>query len=234
MVTTAATLPLFIVIVLGIWWLTLFMFVRFMSRQAVNDAALYISDQARYWNINPNVPDPPPVPADWYDQEARRIVINRLRDILPYGAEVITNSLAVTVTEPLVATGAIADKPLCDPDDRELGNFRPFEEYGFMVVADFEVPFWNVRIPHMTPWNFGVRFKDRAVGYVQCPRWTGKDIQDDSKRYSQEVPSPPNRRPTPGVTPPTVTAVPSPTGTATETPGPSPTPTQTPTPVETP
>jgi hypothetical protein len=228
MVTTAVTLPLLLVIFLGLFWLGLFMFSRWMLRQATNEAAQYISEQSRYWNINPAASGDV-LPADWYDLEAHRIIGTRLRDILPYSLEQISATLTVTVTEPTIAMSV--DRDLCVPGDRQLGDYRPFDETGFMVEARWAVPFWTIRLPFdWTTWNRSLVFQERTVGQMQCPRWTGKGQNEDkSQIYGAkgpalpyaDVPGPlPTRvrvtvTPPPTVTPEPPTATP---GAATETP----------------
>jgi hypothetical protein len=221
-VTTAVTLPLLVVIMLGIFWLGMFMFGKWMLRQATNEAAQYISEQGRYWNINPNIAADQ-LPADWYDLQAYRQVANRLRDILPYNQDQISATLHVTVTEPLIATGVLSDtEEVCDPTARKPGDYRSFDETGFMVEASWAVPFWAIKLPYdYGGWNRTLTYHERAIGHIQCPRWTGREIQDISQWLGGQGPALPHRE-QPGVFPtisvPTVTAVPSPTGAATPTP----------------
>ena len=222
MITTAITLPLFLVLLIGIWWLGLFMYVKWTMRQATNDAAQFISENARYWNINPDAPGPGDLlPADYYDYQAKRIVWSRLSDILPYDDLTITNTLGVTVTEPALALGLVEDQPVCDSHDDLPGDQRKWEDAGFLVYTDFTVPFWLVKIPWSTDegkWGMRIRLRDRAVGHIQCPRWTGKGNEDRSKDIGSEGPSLPFRRPVTAVpVPPTVTELPPPASTITPT-----------------
>jgi hypothetical protein len=228
MVTTALTLPLFIVILMGIWWLGLFLYVKWTLRQATVDAAQYISENARTWNINPDAEGPGELlPEDWYDYQGKRIVWSRLSDLLAYNEQEISATLQVTVTEPALAVGTVDQKPVCDPGAREPGDYRDWSEAGFLVYADFNVPVWRVRIPWETDhFDMAIRLRDRAVGHIQCPRWQGKGNVDKSIEYGSEGPPLPFRRPVTAVpTPPSVTPAPSPTP---ETP--TPTPTNTPNP----
>ncbi|MFQ5459660.1 MAG: TadE/TadG family type IV pilus assembly protein [Anaerolineae bacterium] len=229
MITAAVTLPLLIVVVLGIYYLGLFMYARWMFREATNEAAQYVSEQGRYWNINPEASGDL-YPADWYDLEAHRIIASRLRDVLPYRREQISATLRVTVTEPAVATGAV-DREVCVPGERDQGDYRPFEETGFMVEASWSVPFWHVTLPYDIV-NAGRQlvFHERTIGHLQCPRWTVKSaVEDESRIYGAEGPALPHRStpgPFPYRGPPTVTPLPTNTKlpTVTPTPGPSPTP----------
>lgn len=228
MISTAITLPLLITVFLGIFWVALFMFSRWMLRHATNEAAQYISEQSRYWNINP-AGEGDLFPADWYDLEAHRIIGSRLRDILPYSLQQISDTLTVTVTEPTIAMSL--DKDRCEPGDREPGDARAFDETGFMVQARWAVPFWSVRLPFdIKGWNRSLVFQERTVGHMQCPRWTGKGQNEDKSRiYGAKGPALPYAKvpgPLPYKPPPTVTAVP----TLTPTPAPTLTPTLTPSP----
>lgn len=211
MVTTALTLPVLIVIVFGFWWLYLIITIKQTLHHGVLDAANYISDQARYWRIDETkksgtatqvegVEGDVVLPADFYDQEARRVITNRLRDLYYYSHDElngITNSLKISVTEPALAFAPGSDMTatvaagyiggLCDPKADEEGNYRHPYNIRFRVYAEFAVPvFWVVRIPLAAP--IKVTLKERATGYVQCPRWTGKGNEDKSKVYAQEGP----------------------------------------------
>ena len=231
MITTAITLPLLITIFLGIFWVALFMFSRWMLRQGTNEAAQYISEQSRYWNINPAASGDV-FPADWYDLEAHRIIGSRLRDILPYSLQQISDTLTVTVTEPTIAMSI--EKDLCVPGDRMPGDYRPFDETGFMVQARWAVPFWSVRLPFdFKGWRRTLVFHERTVGQMQCPRWTGKgQAEDKSRIYGGKGPAIGYAKvpgPLPSRAPPTVTALPTVTPPPTVTPTFTPVPTVTPT-----
>jgi hypothetical protein len=250
MVTTAITLPLLIVLVAGIYYLLWFLTIKQTLHDGVLDAANYISDQARFWNIDPTgqskVSDPTGTvtlyPADYYDWEARRVIANRLRDFLLPTAD-ITANLHVTVTEPILAFApdATPEAPvdvgqdwtkagLCGSGQafRDKGEFRAPENIRFRIMASYTVSLWTVSIPYLDAIH--ITLHDRATGYVQCPRWAGQYQlvdPDVSKWLAQEGPFMPYRNPvTPGF--PTVTATMPPTITPTAAP-PTQTPTETPT-----
>jgi hypothetical protein len=228
MITTVVTLPLLLVIMLGIFWLGVFMYARWMLRQGANDAAQHISEQGRFWNIDPSQSDDL-LPEDWYDTEAYRVIANRLREVMPYSLEQISSTLTVTVTEPAIATDPTKD--ICVPGDRQLGEYRTFDETRFMVQARWAVPVVAVRLPFdIAGWNRSLVYHERTIGHLQCPRWTGKGAAEDlSKTYGAKGPSLPySDAPPPLATraPVTVTPLPAPTETdiPTETPTVSPTP----------
>jgi hypothetical protein len=251
MIMTAVTLPVFIIFMMGFYYVFLFMSVKQSLHHGVVDAARHISDEARFWNIDPHgnsEAGPHPVtgetlyPADFYDMEAKRVVVNRLADILlPH--KLVSTSVFVTVTEPLLAFAPdAAEAPkevgqfeqLCGngPKFRVPGEFRDPENIRVLVRATYDVPLWKVRLPWMT-YTLQVTLHDRAVGYVQCPRWVGQfehteiGISDKSYWLAREGPfmkyreftdRTPPAWPTgyPTVTQyPTVTRTPTPTDTAT-------------------
>jgi hypothetical protein len=261
MITTAITLPLLIIVFMTIWWLFLFTAVKQSLHHGVLDAAKYLSDEGRYWNIDPTLnasngkADPVTgetlYVADYWDLQAKRVVANRLRDIIlpvPY----ITTSLFVTVTEPLLAFSPEATAQpiesgqielMCGngPKFRKPGEFRDYRNIRFMVYATYKVPLWSVRIPYIKK-PIDITLTDREIGYVQCPRWVGKTTEldpDKSLWLGREGPFLPIRNAWTPPPIPTVTARPSPTATPTITPipsgtvGPTETPTDTPTPTET-
>lgn len=232
MVTTAITLPLLIIVVMGIYWAMWFFTIKQTLHHGLLDAANFISDQARFWNIDPtgasNVADASGddsiiLPANYYDMEAKRVVANRLRDfMLP--APMITTNLFVTVTEPILAYNpenpqapievGLSDKGLCWKDASEVqdyvgeGLFRAPENVRFLVLAKYDVPLWDVNLP-WTESRFAITLHDRATGYVQCPRWSGQlEAADPNKSQwlAQEGPFMPYRLPIsvsfPTVTPP--------------------------------
>jgi hypothetical protein len=221
MITTAVTLPLLVVVMLGIFWLGLFMYARWMLRQGTNDAAQHISEQGRFWNIDQSE-SADLLPEDWYDMEAYRVIGNRLLEVLPHSLEQISATLTVTVTEPAIATDAT--KEVCVPGDREVGEYRTFEETRFMVEARWAVPFWSVRLPFdFDRWGRTLVYHERTIGHLQCPRWTGRGGNEDKSRtYGAEGPPLPYAQSTklPTRAPVTVTPAPPPT----ETPGPTSTP----------
>ena len=250
MVTTAVTLPLLLVIVFGIWAVFMVLVVRWNLHLGVHDAARYITECARYWNLDPqsgvsglgpadycNSGDLDEIlPADYYDREAKRMIVTRLRDLIFYPEAMITDSLTVVVTEPALAfapggsqtpidVGLIHDG-LCKPREDEIGEFRAPENIRFLIRTDFEMPLFRPVIPYVG--TIKITLHERATGYVECPRWRGQKSAidpDKSMRIGSEAPYLGFRfRATPGY--PTVTPAP-PTEVPTQ--GPSPTPPATPT-----
>ena len=203
MVTTAVTLPLFLVLLLGFFYLLMLLGIRWQLSQGTREAAQHLSEISRYWHItgtqqaqdpfNPNedMTGTFAIPADMYEIEARRIIGSRLKDLRLYSEDLLDDLLVITVTEPALAGGPdspvpfegdgygiIPDKPgvMCDYDMR--GNETPgegeFLHHGnvrFLVQAQFEV-YWAVQLPMTT--TRVITLRDRATGYVQCPRWTGQ------------------------------------------------------------
>jgi Flp pilus assembly protein TadG len=243
MITTALTLPILIIFIGGVWYLFLFMAVKQSLNVAVNDAARYLGEEARYWNINPaNQDSIDPFtgeslyPVDYWDQQARRVVINRLRSIL-LPNDLVTDSVFVTVTEPLIAVAPDAtqmpiDKGLisqmCSPKKDDIGEYRWYENTRFIVYASYKVPLWQVRLPYLDH-DIYVTLHDRAVGYLECPRWVGSKLTtaepDKSRALGREGPHLPWRATFPAQPYATVTERPTawPTPTPyppTETPGP--------------
>lgn len=242
MITTALTLPILIIFIAAAWYLFLFMAIKQSLNVAVNDAARYLSEEARYWNINPanqDAIDPftgeSLYPVDYWDQQARRVVVNRLRSILLPNS-MVTDSVFVTVTEPLIAVSPDAtqmpiDKGLisqmCSPKKDDIGEFRWYENTRFIVYATYKVPLWSVRVPYMD--EMSITLHDRAVGYLECPRWVGSMLStvepDKSRSLGREGPHLPWRATFPAQAYATVTQRPTswPTPTPlppTETPGP--------------
>ena len=189
MLTTALTLPFLIIFLAAVWYLFLFMAVKQTLHIGVIDAARYLSEDARYWNIDPTLQASPenPIfeenlfPVDYWDREAKRVVMNRLSTfLLPPG--LVTESLFVTVTEPLLALSPErtaepldvgASTNLCNPAANKEGDFRDWRNVRFIVYATYKVPLWSPSVPYIGSWD--VTLHDRAVGYLQCPRWTGME-----------------------------------------------------------
>ncbi len=240
MVTTAITLPLLIVILFGIWYLFWWLMVKQALHNGVRDAAQFATEEGRYWNISEEsgIESEEILPQDYYDIEARRMVENRIRDIGNWTSSTLQSALVVRVDEPILAHAP--DKApevpidegyidsLCDPD---VGNpssvpgstdYRLPENIRLRVWAELSLPVLPVRIPYMD--MITVTLRDRAIGYVQCPRWRGRreaGVEDQSRKVAAEYPYLPVRFPsTPSY--PTVTVEPPP-GTSTPLP-PSPTP----------
>ncbi len=238
LVTTALTLPVLAILFLAIYYLFIVMSQKLALHNGVTDAARYISENARYWNIDPTGRSGVAgdlLPADYYDQEARRIVESRLRDTILYNADTLSETLRVWVEEPLLAYApGAAQEPvdsgdkkrvLCDPDHNLEGEWRDMQNVRFRVYARFKLPFFVVRIPYMD--EITVEISDRAVGYVQCPRWKGKreaGDYDKSKWLAAEGPAFVFRALSTPAIPPTVTGTLPPTSTRTPIPTPTPRP----------
>jgi hypothetical protein len=104
---------------------------------------------------------------------------------------------------------------MCDPDKEGVGEFRAPQNIRMRVYAELSLPFFQVKIPYMTPMT--VTLTDRAIGYVQCPRWVGQKeagVDDQSEWLGAEMPYLPVRHPSvanyPTVTAPAPTAPPGP------------------------
>jgi hypothetical protein len=226
MVTTAITLPVLIMLLFGLWYTFWWLTVKQSLHLGVTDAARYATEYGRYWRIDPTERsgvEGDILPADFYDQEARRIVASRLRDISAWTTETLNAGLVVRVDEPVLAYNP--NKPdeapieegfteaLCDPDESEAPAYRLPENIRLRVYAELNLPFFPVRIPYMPP--ITVTLSDRAIGYVQCPRWRGQreaGENDQSRKIGSEAPFFPFRNPLPTLPYPTVTTEP-PTGT---------------------
>lgn len=201
MLTSALVFPLVIVLIAGIYQMYLFMSQKQALHEGVMDAARYISENARYWAVDPggesNVGGDL-LPGDYYEYQARRIIESRLRDVVFYSPQQITDTLTVKVEEPLLAfhpdrsqdpyeEGWIED--LCYYQANQPDEYRYHKNIRFRVWAQFKVPLWQVRLPYWG--SFDVTISDRAIGYVQCPRWRGKreaDNYDKSKLIGAEGP----------------------------------------------
>jgi hypothetical protein len=203
MVTTAVTLPLFLVIFLGFFYMLMLLVLKWQLNQGTREAAQHLSEISRYWVISGTQSTDPfnpnevftggmvAIPQDMYEIEARRIIASRLKDLRPYTEEMLDEMLIVTVTEPALAGGPDAPPPFVGDDygstDQPPGvvcgyPFRRQQETGsgeflhhgnirFLVQAQFASA-WVVKMPFTTTLN-NVILRDRATGYVQCPRWTG-------------------------------------------------------------
>jgi hypothetical protein len=230
MVTSAITLPLLIVILFGIWYMFWWLMVKQQLHYGVAEAAKEATELGRYWNIDPTGQSDvkgPVLPADYYEIEARRVIETRLRDISNFSSPTLKNALIVRVEDPLLAFppgSTQAPLPegyidsLCDPKAVDPGDYRATENIRLRIYAELRLPLLPVRIPYMAP--ITVTLADRAIGYVQCPRWRGKaDLtgNDQSQKLGQEAPAMQYRFPSTPFPIPTVTAAP------TETPTPIPT-----------
>jgi len=135
-----------------------------------------------------------------------------------FPSSTLSSSLVVRVEEPLLAyspdatSGPVEDlgftDALCSADETDPGEYRDPVNIRFRVYAELRLPLWEVKIPYMD--TISVTLKDRAVGYIQCPRWEGKRSATDpdpSRRIGSEGPYLPFRnKATPGY--PTVTTEP--------------------------
>jgi hypothetical protein len=234
MVTTAMTLPLFIVILFGIWYLFWWLMVKQQLHYGVGEAARQATELGRYWNIDPtgqsDISGRGLMPADYYEIEARRVIETRLRDISNFSSPTLKNALVVRVEEPLLAFAPGAAPPIsegyidsmCDPKAVDPGQYRATDNIRLRIYAELNLPLMPVRIPYMDP--ITVTLRDRAIGYVQCPRWRGKrdlTTTDQSEKLGQEAPYMQYRFPStpsyPTITPspPTETPTTAPTETAT-------------------
>ena len=211
MITTIITLPLLAIIFMGMAYMMMLLGVRQSFHHGVLDATNHISENARYWNIDPTgqskvETDWPPynrgdlLPADFYDMEARRVITNRLRDVIFFPHDLLTQSLQVTVTEPLLAFAPDAAMTstvpagfvdgLCDQTLRDPGTYRDQENVRFIVYASFDLPYWHPFLGFQKDAKpLSIKFVDRLVGYVQCPRWNGRGrAQDKSREIAREGP----------------------------------------------
>lgn len=245
-ITTVVTIPLFLVILMGIFGLFRMMSVKWVMNRGVREAAQYISEDGRYWKFQDaqfggtagvtNTIKP----ADYFDIEAKRIILSRLRDV--FNDDDIYNTyshtLKVTVTEPILA-GVPGATP--DPDKVDIGlfediakvcqnkgtykaenpgEFHHWNNIRFRVYAEMDMPLpWMPFIPWTTPITPTLTFRNRAVGYIQCPRWIGTreaGVIDKSEIFAREAPALKYRNMATAWYP-TVTPLPGPTSTMTVT-----------------
>lgn len=242
MVTSAILFPLLIVLLLGIFWTMALLFAKWQLSEGTREAAQHLSEMGRIWVISgTQIYDPSgsgnssetydPLPEDFFKWEAERVVAMRMRTIFP--SSVITAGLKVTVTEPALTHGPNSDEVIdegftdfaCPKERRSIrdGDYLAPENVRLLVRTSFDVP-WLVRMP----WGGGdrsVTVHERAVGYMQCPRWSGQadaDKYDKSILYNVQGPHLPRRETFPFPEYPTITVPPPPTLT------PTPMPTSTP------
>lgn len=243
MVTSAIVFPLFLVIMTGFFTVILLLTIQWQLNEGTREASQHIGEMARYWVIsgtqasdpfNPNqsLTDTTTgvgLPANFYELEATRVIAGRLRDLRYYSSDILSRTLAVTVTEPPLAFGP--DSPpvidvgfterMCIAKADQPGEWREVENVRFLVRASYEV-YWPVRIPYMD--ERMVTLHSRAFGHVQCPRWLGqheRGEQDKSYKYNVEGPHLPSRY---LQTPSWPTVTPAPPTAPPPTPTPSPTP----------
>ncbi len=262
MVTTAVTLPVLILVVFTTFHMFRVMLVKWSFDRGVREAARYISEDAAFWEqrfegagnlVDEAGMDLGVPPADYYDIEAKRIIVSRLRDVFSYNQvyNVITNTVQVTVTEPflseMVESGQVnvtdvitaeqgaTMEEICDPPRRfntdGEGDYRHWDNIRFRVYATMDMPLlWPVKIPWTDPHTVTLQFSNRAIGYVQCARWSGQrdaSNTDKTRLYGRQGPALKYRTlSTPGF--PTVTATLEPTPTMTTTTATSPPPSATP------
>lgn len=202
MLTTAVTLPLLFLLVMLIFYLIMLLVIKWQLDRGTQEAARHIGEQARYWEIsgtqttNPFSPTEEisgtmAIPEDFYEIEARRIIVSRLRDLRFYMPDYISANLRISVTEPALVGNADASPvfegeeygptngtlvQVCNELRGERGAVDPGEylyhkNVRFLIRSSFNVPWW-VTIPFTNSWRL-ITLQDRALGYVQCPRWTG-------------------------------------------------------------
>jgi len=191
-VTTAITLPLFVVLLIGFFYLMILLVIKWQLHQGTQEAADHISDMARYWQVTGTVTMHPflgpseditdefgVLPENFYAIEAERVILSRLRDLRFYTPNLISRTLDVTVTEPALA-GTTRSEPvieegyferICYARADDPGEYRAPENIRFMVRSSFKVP-WFIHVPFTN--TVMVTLRDRSIGLVQCPRWTGR------------------------------------------------------------
>ncbi len=241
-VTTAVTLPLYIVLLIGFFYLLMLLTIKWQLNQGTREAAQHLSEIGRYWVISgTQMMDPfDPgefitgsmefIPEDMYEIEARRIIGSRLKDLQLYTEPLLDELLFITVTEPALAAGPNSPAPfmgdqygitdqepgvVCSYKVRkeqqpEPGEFLHHGNIRFLVQASFQAP-WTIILPFTDTRK--VTLRDRASGYIQCPRWTGQlELGEGDKAFwlAAEGPHIPFRHfSTPSW--PTVTPMPTPT-----------------------
>ncbi|MCB0215479.1 MAG: pilus assembly protein [Caldilineae bacterium] len=255
MITTAITLPLLIILMLGIFYTYRMMLVKWSFDRGVRESARYLGEDAAFWErrfegagnlVDEAGMDLGVPPANYYDIEAKRIVLSRLRDVFTEKMvyDILTHTLQVTVTEPILselvesgqvnlgATDQLSVTQGADMDEicklprkynqNELNEnkWRAAENIRFRIYATMDMPLpWNGILPFTDNYTVTMKFASRAVGYVQCARWSGqRDAANTDKTwlYSREGPALRYRvMATPGF--PTVTPFPSPMATITPT-----------------
>jgi len=240
-VTSAIVFPLFIVILMGFFAVLTLLSIQWQLNEGTREASQHIGEMARYWNLtgtqmvdpfNPNeeltsTTSGVPLPGNFYELEATRVIAGRLRDLGYYTDDLISRTLVVSVTEPPLAYGP--DSPpvldvgftdsICNQGADEEGDWREPDNVRFLVLASYEVPS-PIDIPYMD--SHIITLHARAFGHVQCPRWRGQREAgefDKSIKFNIEGPHLPSRfmaTPSwPTVTPFVPTATPTVSATAT-------------------
>lgn len=270
MITTAVTLPLLVIFLIGIFHLFRVLTIKWEYDKGLTQAAQYISEEAGFWEYyleadgqihdvdgNPLVDQYGTAigipPADFYDIEAKRIILSRLRDVFNEKQvyDVLTTTLHVTVTEPPISwfvrngyvtlsssdmvTGtqtAVMDQ-LCDrPNkyDERLFNAKEYRNHNnirFRIYATMDLPvIWTPMLPFTDDYTVTMQFKSRAVGYVQCPRFSGQresgsgdktrviGVSGPALRFRElQTPGFPTVTPLPPTITPTMAATPLPSAT---------------------
>lgn len=213
-VTTAVTLPLLLVILFGTFHLFRVMTFKWALDRGVSEAARYLGEEASFWEsrleggkplsigLDPNKIEGIP-PANFYDIEAKRIIFSRLMNVVNvaddfervYVYDVLTRTLQVTVTEPVLSyfndTSAVgATQPitqgatledLCSRPNRYTTKYqdnqewRHWENIRFRVFATVDMPVvWVPFLPYTTTTRVKMHFSNRSVGYVECARFSGE------------------------------------------------------------
>ena len=209
MITAAMTLPLFVVILIGFFYMFVFVFVKWQLHQGTQEAAQYISEYSRYWRVGESEiqTDHPYLgpsvdyteteqylPENFYAQEAARIIQSRLRDTRFYTPDLISKTLWVTVTEPAIAGSSRSDTPILEGYYEEGVPAEGAKRYcwpGADQPGDYR-PIENVRFlvrsSFKIPWYarlpyvqkaYSVTVHSRAIGHMQCPRWLGQRESGD-------------------------------------------------------
>jgi len=163
-------------------------------------------------------------PADFYDIEAKRIILSRVLNVVNIVDQkpiydILTKTLHITVTEPVLSyfydrTAVGATEPItqgatldsiCSRSTRgytqkfqDNHEWRAWENIRFRVYATLDMPMaWVPFIPYTKTYTVTMRFKNRAVGYVECARWSGEREKagdegsgaDKTYMYGREGPS---------------------------------------------
>lgn len=120
-VTTAVTMPLLLVVLFGAFGLFRVMTFKWALDRGTREAAQYLGEEASFWEERLEVGKPLQVgqdpnliegvpPADYYDIEAKRIILSRLMNVVNVDDkdhkaiyDILTKTLQVSVTEPVLS-----------------------------------------------------------------------------------------------------------------------------------
>jgi len=212
-VTTAVTMPLLLVVLFGAFGLFRVMTFKWALDRGTREAAQYLGEEASFWEerleggkplqvgVDPNLIEGIP-PADYYDIEAKRIIMSRLMSVVNIDDkehkavyDVLTRTLQVSVTEPVlsyfvdstavgatqpITQGAVLDE-LCIRPNRynkkyqDNQEWRHWENIRFRVFTSLDMPVaWVPFLPYTETYSVTLTFKNRAVGYVECARFAGE------------------------------------------------------------